>query len=323
MISMNHYSYPHDHEMKHSNIDHLIHLEMKQENIMGSSSSSSGAGGQHHLHHHLHPIHHQVGHMIDHDPSSLIYFNQNRPPIYQSQQELQTQLNNNTNNEQSSIKLSNETEYNQYNNTNNNKSDSLNRVLSMSDSINTFETKLNHLGVENQFSDDDDDDDDENSSSSSSNSSTNNSSISSRQSCKNITDNKSSGNNQTVLNNNNYNSETVNTNSNKKIEETTDNNNKSSSPVEKLKMKSDQHIDMKSCVSDVCEEVKMNPVNQTQSSPNSKQTADSDEAVSVYKKFKMNDTQILNMNAKTAKQQTEQSEMDTEKNNDSIEMSST
>lgn len=300
---MNHYSYPHDHEMKHSNIDHLIHLEMKQENIMGSSS---GAGGQHHLHHHLHPIHHQGGHMIDHDPSSLIYFNQNRPPIYQSQQELQTQLNNNTNNEQSSIKLSNETEYNQYNNNTNNKSDSLNRVLSMSDSIIKFETKLNHLGVENQFSDDDDDDDDENSSSSNSTAS-----ISSRQSSKNITDNKSSGNNQTVLNNNNndnYNSETVNTNSNKKIEETTDNNN-SSSPVEKLKMKSDQQIDMKSCVSDVCEEMKMNP--------------NSDEAVSVYKKFKMNDTQILNMNAKATKQQTEQSEMDTEKNNDSIEMPST
>ena len=318
MISMNHYSYPHDHEMKHSNIDHLIHLEMKQENIMGS-----GAGGQHHLHHHLHPIHHQGGHMIDHDSSSLIYFNQNRPPIYQSQQELQTQLNNNnTNNEQSSIKLSNETEYNQYNNNTINKSDSLNRVLSMSDSIITFETKLNHLGVENQFSDDDDDDDDDENSSSSNSTS----SISSRQSSKNITDNnKSSGNNQTVLNNNNndnYNSETVNTNTNKKIEETTDNNN-SSSPVEKLKMKSDQHIDMKSCVSDVCEEMKMNPVNQTQSSPNSKKTADSDEAVSVYKKFKMNDTQILNMNAKATKQQTEQSEMDTEKNNDSIEMPST
>lgn len=285
MLPINNYQYQTHHQM---NEDHLIQLEqMKQANLMGQ---------------------HQQQMIEQQDSNGLVFFNSNRQIIYQQnqqQQEMQLNNTNNLNNQQSSMneikpniyKLSNGIEFNPYN-----KTESLNRTLSMNDSINYNETKLNHLTMENnpnQYSGDEDDDESRSSSSTTSSKSARS---------HNGSANPHKKIDQTVLNND-FNSETVIANSKIEMkEEETINNSK----VETDNSGSDYKFEPKHNVEDDEDENAESRRAELESTDES-----NTETMSVYRKFKMNESQILNLNKTNetkCKQQPEQSDVEEKAN---------
>ena len=346
---MSHFAYQqHEHlnDMKHQSMDHQMHLDhIKHENMMQQ-------------HQHQHQL------MEQHESNNIIFYNQqNRHLSYQSnqhQEELHShsQLNNQTNliNEPSNMneikpnlyKLTNEIEY----------SPSLNRVLSLNESITSYEAKLNnnnnnnsnnHQITEGQNDFSGDEDDLSRSSSSSSNSTQASKSNTSHERDQTTIE-------QTVL----INTSDFTTNSNTVIE-----NSKQDESIDKkestlhksiieqviqnmdqeegtknedklIKIESDYKFEKVKIDFEEKSETKTSstsPSNSAESSktPSSDQSITSinndmnendanSESISVYRKFKMNESQILNLNKNHTEIKTKQQTIRMTTPDNSIEM---